>query len=657
VALGDVLQKATGKADGWNAVGQKMSNISLELVASLEWLNKSLTQTVAEYDMLESHINAVGDRIDAKYGFTQSQRANASARLAADIHESQHAEYAWHHAQTEYEQTANELAAALDGGMTKPDTEHEQKKKTGVHLKDQSEDGDGKTKTTPSTNSITEAATALAQAEAAARLSAEKSADELELAQMEASHKLFQTSDEDYYRDRLAVQKLELNQEADAMRAHIALLQAQEKTQHADPKLNRDASGNSAEELKTQKEILDLQAKIAALEEKKAALDINAKLTATERADAVHLASLKVAAQLEEQTNGGIQARLALMLEEQRIAMDKSTAEGGDTAGLAALQQQEQELLKINQIEREINAVKAEGALKVGAQKDREEKDPTQRKAATKEINAINKETAATLKELTAQYDALAATLGGDFIEKAKVLHAELDKLNTPDQKMDQLPYKNLAEGMTSMGDQMAQATGKGREGFHSMVQSMEQDLVELAAKFAIQKWLTPFLNGMFSGGGGSSGMDAGAGADGSFYEGGGGIPGHANGGDYDGDSPMIVGENGPELAFPKGPGTIMPDPELFFPKNAAAPNPTPPELYFPKADAPTVPSGASELSRAASSGPPSVTMNITNASSQPVTARTTGTSFDSDMKAFVIHTILEDHASGGPISAASQGG
>jgi hypothetical protein len=93
---------------------------------------------------------------------------------------------------------------------------------------------------------------------------------------------------------------------------------------------------------------------------------------------------------------------------------------------------------------------------------------------------------------------------------------------------------------------------------------------------------------------------------------------------------------------FPKGPGTIMPDPELFFPKDAA----------------PTMPSGAlADLTRAPSSGPPNVTMNITNASSQPVTARTTGTSFDSDMKAFVIHTILEDHASGGPISAASQGG
>jgi hypothetical protein len=559
------------------------------------------------------------------------------------------------------------------------------------------------------TNGITEAAGALDQANTAARMETLKAADQLELAQMEASHKLFLTSDEDFYRDKLAIQKLELNQEEEALRANLATKQGTLKTQNADPKLNRGKSGSSAEELKTQKEILDIQTKIAATEEKKAALDIGAKLAEQERADALHLADLKIAAQLEEHTNSGIQARLALMEREQQIAMaktksqggdtkplealqkqeqellkitdlernlsglkaaarieennnsgitarlalmqreqdiamKKTTADGGDTRTLALLQQQEQELLRINEIEREINQTKAEGAVSVGVQKDREEKDPSQRKAATKEINALNKETAATLKDLTAQYDALAATLGGEFVEKAKAMHAQLGELNNPNQKQENKPYDDLGKGITSMGESIGKASVSGKDSFHKMAVSMEQDLIQLAVKFAAQKWLTPFLNGLFPGGG--SGSGGGGGDSGLGYDdgggGGGGVGSFADGGDYSGDAPIITSENGPELMFPKGPGTIMPDPELFFPKDAA----------------PTMPSGAlSDMMRVPTNGPPNVTMNITNASSQPVTARQTGTSFDAQMKSFVIQTILEDQASGGPISAANQSG
>jgi hypothetical protein len=563
--------------------------------------------------------------------------------------------------------------------------------------------GDDLTGKGKGTNGIAQAATALAEANATAEAAAQKSADTLLLAQMDADHKLFLTSDSNYYREKLLLQKDALDAEEAALRQRIVQLQALQTKQHSDKKVTRDKHGNSAEEEKTATDIVKLNQQINALEEKRSALDINATLADQERADALHLANLKVAAQLEEHTNSGIEARLALMKQlqqdamdktksqggdtktlaalqqqeqallqitdlernlaslkaaarieennnsgiqarlalmerEQDIAMKKATAEGGDVKTLEALQQQEQELLRINEIEREINQTKAEGALSVGAQKDREEKDPTQRKAATKEINALNKETAATLKDLTAQYDALAATLGGEFVEKAKAMHAELDKLNRPDQKQDQQPYKKLGDGVTSMAEQMARATGTGRDGFHNMVTSMERDLVELAVKFAATKWLAPFMSSLGAGLGGGGGGAESLGQvnnDLTSY-------GFADGGDYSADTPRIVGEEGPELDFPKGPGTIMPDPELFFPKNAA----------------PSMPSGAlSELTKVASSGPPNVTMNVTNASSQPVTARQTGTSFDSDMKAFVIHTVLEDHAMGGPISVASQGG
>jgi hypothetical protein len=383
--------------------------------------------------------------------------------------------------------------------------------------------GDDLTGKGKSTNNVAAAAAALAEANSTAEAAAQKSADSLLLAQMDADHKLFLTSDANYYREKLLLQKDALDAEEAALRQRIGQLQALQTKQHGDKKATRDKHGNSAEEERTATEIVKLNQQINALEEKRSALDINATLADQERADTRHLADLKVAAQLEEHTNtgigarvallqqqqkdamdktkaqggdtvalaalqqqemellkitdlernlaslkaaarieennnSGIQARLALMQREQDIAMKKATADGGDTVGLAALQQQEQELLRINEVEREINQTKAEGALAVAAQKDREQKDPTQRKAATKEINALNKETAATLKDLTAQYDALAATLGGEFIQKAHALHAELDTLNRPDQKQDQQPYKKLGDGVTSMAEQI----GKG---------------------------------------------------------------------------------------------------------------------------------------------------------------------------------------------------
>jgi hypothetical protein len=71
------------------------------------------------------------------------------------------------------------------------------------------------------------------------------------------------------------------------------------------------------------------------------------------------------------------------------------------------------------------------------------------------------------------------------------------------------------------------------------------------------------------------------------------------------------------------------------------------------------MPSGAlSELSRSnAGGGAPNMTMNITNASSQPVTARQTGSSFDADTKSYITHIILEDLSQGGPMSSALRPG
>lgn len=615
----DALEAAHEKEGGSIATFNKK-----KLALEKEYFDQEKTMYAAMYLDQEDTVNRAQAKLDA----AQKNHSTVLSALAGGDKDLDQAKQKL--------ADAKRLMGDMGALMAEADTKLSDAGKSHKDLTLQDQTGAGKHHE-KATNGIDAGATSLAEANATAEAAAQRSADTLLLAQMDADHKLFLISDANYYREKLLLQKDAIDSEEEGMRTRIAELQALQTKQHGDKKLTRDKSGNSAEELKTAAEIVKLNEQINALEAKRGVLNINAGLAGEERTDAVHLASLKAAAMMEQQTNSGIQARLALMQREQQIAMQKTASEGGDVSTLAALQQQEQELLRIREIEREINQTKAEGALSVGAQKDREEKDPTQRKAATKEINELNKQTAATLKDLVAQYDALAATLGGDFIEKAKALHAELGTLNNPDQKQEQEPYKKLGEGVTSMAEQIGKASFSGKDSFHKMVTSMEQDLIELAVKFAAQKWLAPFMNGLGAGSGGGGIGETGAQVDSDLTS-----YGFAAGGDYSADTPRIVGEEGPELDFPKGPGTIMPDPELFFPKNAAL----------------AIPSGAlSDLTRVPSSGPPNVTMNITNASSQPVTARQTGTSFDSDMKNFVIHTVLEDHANGGPISMASQQG
>lgn len=610
-AAADAMVVLTGRTDAWVAIGEMAGKMAiyfgeglLEIAKYAELAIQGVIGVDAEISVLEAHGMSM-------IAITKAQKAAAAASLAEARKMVDDAETNAVKAVFAVDKAEAALARYLH-----PSSAPERKPGgSGLNLQDQSE-GKGK-----GTNGVAAAAAALAEANATAEAAAQKSADDLLLVQMDADHKLFLTSDANYYREKLVVQKDGLDAEENGLRQRIAELQALEAKQHGDKKLTRDKGGNSAEEEKTATEIVKLNQQINALEEKRAALNVNAGLEAQQRADAVNLANLRAAATIEEQVNGGITARLALMQREQQIAMQKTTAEGGDVHTLAVLQQQEQALLRIQDIERQIHESEEDNRRATGEISDHAAKDPRFKLEAAKQINQLNADEAAQLKVLVAQYDALAATLGGPFLQNAKNLHAEMDKLNTPNKKGDAEFTKTLGDGITHMAEQIGSASVSGKNAFHNMVQSMEKDVIELAIKLAAQKWLMPFLNSLGKGAGGGGGDNTEALQGLSDM----GMPGFASGGDFAG-GPMMVGEDGPELMFPKGPGTVIPNDAL------------------------------QNLSRSGGSGVPNVTMNITNASSQPVTARQTGTSFDSDMKAFVIHTILEDHASGGPISAAAGG-
>jgi hypothetical protein len=191
---------------------------------------------------------------------------------------------------------------------------------------------------------------------------------------------------------------------------------------------------------------------------------------------------------------------------------------------------------------------------------------------------------------------------------------------------------KEVANTVTGMVEQISSAAMSGRDSFKQMADDMIRDVERLALKLAEEKWLIPFIQQLFGGtsGSGVAGIDTLTNADTStsmIAEGViSGLPGFASGGDPTG--PSIVGENGPELFTPKGPGTITPN------------------------------SALQKLSEQGSGGgQPNVTINMSNNTSSPATMRQTGMSYDSEARQFIVHTVLENMSQGGELSQAGLGG
>jgi hypothetical protein len=629
-SVSSAIAAFAGGTAGWVAIGQQAGNAAIYFAAGITEIVRWSKLAQNEIRELIGDAGELAAREESFLAITSSQKAAAAAHLAESQKMVADAKINNVLTNALADFTESNLAEGLNGGT--PSKEKKKKRPGHIDLQDQSEGG-------KSTDGIAKAQASLAAAQAEAIAKVIKDADDGALVANEAWHKLMLISDEEFYAEKLRLEMQSIDAEETALNAKRGELEALLAKQQGDKLLKRDKSGQSAEELTTKREILQLDGQINKLESDRTKLQINNSLELQLHAQQDQLAILKIAAQVEAETNTTITARLALMRAENALAIQKAGTGSPEASQLQALERVKEAKLEIGDIDRQIREIEQNNKVDVGVLQDRANKDPRQRLAVTKEINQLNAQTAAQLKDLVAQYDALAATLGGPFIQTAKNLHAEMDKLNTPNKKQDADFTKTLGDGITHMAEQIGSASLSGRDSFHQMVQSMEKDVVELAIKLAAQKWLTPFLNGLGGGGGGDVGGSS-VGDPGSLL--GGYSPGEfADGGDPTG--PSIVGEKGPELFFPKGPGTIMPDPELFFPKDGM----------------PSMPSGAlSELSRSsAGGGSPNTTVNITNASSQPVTARQTGSSFDADTKSYMTHVILEDLSQGGPISSALRPG
>jgi lambda family phage tail tape measure protein len=484
-----------------------------------------------------------------------------------------------------------------------------------------------KAKKPQSDNAIAEALTQRDAEQAKLTSDARRALDEQNLAELEAQHRIGLVADGEFYTEKARLENDAFDAEQQSLRQHLAALQALETRQHADKGLKRDKAGNSAEELRTQKEMLQIQDQLAQVEARRGQKGSQDTAQADAGNKEAELARLKVAAELEKQRNDGITARLALLRREADIEAQKVHNAGGsdaDVAQVRALEQIEEQKLQIEEVTRQITAAEQAHKLAVDAVQDAERKGLLTKRAGQQQINQLNRQEAATLQQLVAQYTALAQVLGGDYLQKARALQATLAQLGRPDNQSDNQFAKQIGQGLSGVIDKFADSAARGKQSFHSMTLSMLQDIEALAVKMATERWLTPLLTSAFGGAGGGSGAVPSAGPDiaSALWE------SHASGGTSS-DNAQVVGEKGPEIWQPptRG-GTIL-----------------------PTAAVRALGEGGGGGGRA-----PSITQNIINNSSQPVTAQAPQVSFDTQLKSYVINTVLEDHAQGGPIAQSMRG-
>lgn len=479
-----------------------------------------------------------------------------------------------------------------------------------------------------SQNGIAEAAAALAEEQARAAADAQKDADAVALAQLEAHHKEMIGSEQQYLAEKLKLQTDELSAEIAALQQKEATLEALYQKQHNDKLLKRDKNGNSAEELRTMRELEGVWEQMDAASAKYRETVAASGAEAILAKQTAELANLRAAAELEKQRNDGITAQIALLQKETQLEVQKAAAEGASSDAQAQIRANGQLLeqkLRIADVDRQIQQIEDQFNAQAKVIQDNAEKNPREKLEAERQLNALHQQEVAVLQSLVQQYDALAQTLGGEFKTKAMELHAALAELQTPDQSKEPQFGKTLSEGITKMADTLVSQSIRGKEAFHQMAKEMETDAAELAMKLLMMKLFGNGQQGSGVVGGGGGGADGLLGN--IFAKIFSNLPHFAAGGSPDG--PSIVGENGPELYTPpaKG-GTITPNGVL------------------------------TKLAESGGGGGRgvNVTTNIVNQSRQPVTAQPSQVSYDSQMKEFVISTVLEDHATGGPIAQSLRG-
>ncbi len=471
-----------------------------------------------------------------------------------------------------------------------------------------------------SQNGLAEAAAALAQEQARAAADAQKDEDTKQLAELETQHKLLLVSDQEFYKEKLDFQLASIDAEEKALRDRQGVLRNRLKDEHGDKTAKRDKDGNSEAELRTKRELLQLDEQIDAAEAKRGQANSAYTAEASAGNQAAQLANLKAAAELEKQKGDAIAAQIALLREELDLEVQRLQAQGGSPQAIAdtkSLEQRNELNLQAEQVYKQIQGTLEANRETVKELNDEAEKNPLLKGGITKTINQDNRDTAAGVRTLAAQYDALAGQLGGSTLDNARKLNIELAELNTPNQRGQAEWIKQLDTSLTSMANRMVENAALGTESFHKMAKSIEKDMLQLALKMAEQK----LIPGMAPGGGGGGGFGA--------------LFGH----------PHAAG--GQAAGAMLAPLASLAGPKLW----------QPPQGSGGAAGAP-----ASVLTQLAKGmgggaggggGAPNITLQLINESQAPLSASMGGQSWEPELGQFITKWILSDASQAGPIASA----
>ena len=522
-------------------------------------------------------------------------------------------------------------SAALDS--TKADLQHDERPKP-----------------PKSDNSVAEAAAKLQEEQAQAVADAEKVANQIHLAELDAQHKELLIKDQDFYAEKTSYELSAIDAEQKALEQKNGDLVRLYAKQHSDKTLkNRDADGNSAEELNTKRELLKVEEQINALNVKRAQISSANDAEVVLSQQAAEVASLRIAAELEKERNTSIEARSALIRREKDDEAKKNTNAGGSTDDAARIREQGEimvQRLQMEQITQEITRTEDNYRLKVEEVNNALKQQGGSKRAAAQEINRLNAQEKADLDALLAKYTAIAQAIGDPtLMQKVVDLQAKIAILGQPNTKNDF--SHTVMQDMEHMTDSIAEQALRAKGSFSDMAKSILHDAEEMALKLSEKKFIEPLFQAAL--GGGASSTQSGGGFSLASIFGrnrGNGAPA--------GGTPNVPGSgSGASSISDSGFGWGG----LLGTAEGQSAGITPPSIYTPPPKQSGISFGgiATDLAKAGAQAlTPKVTSNIINQSSAPVTAADPEVSYDQQMKEYVINLILQDHQEGGPISMVS---
>lgn len=331
-AIANAFIHATNGGQMWADIGKTVGEYALSTAQDFALLVKYIRLAKAEYDSWSAHIDAKGDKFDAKWGFTEGQRTKSRERYQEDVKRSKEAAKEIADAKSAYEKSMVGFGEAL--------------KKT----RDGVESGAPGPKPKPGgfegigdLGELDKVEAALKQRDAALLRLAEqgesfrqqraRNAQEIALAQLENDHKQQLISDEDYYAQKLAIQNASYDQQLASAKTKIAQID------DAIAKLRADESKQGAgtsKGLEDASKIADLQAKQLQVESEIAKIQTQAaKDQKQSEQDIYELArkrlqlSDELAAKVEAQHGLSIDARLKQNDDEYAIEREKLVMEYG----------------------------------------------------------------------------------------------------------------------------------------------------------------------------------------------------------------------------------------------------------------------------------------------------------------------------------------